>query len=237
MEASFITIDNREKRPDPMTRQAELISLGISAEVAPLACGDYFWTIHDSGSLSHWWIVERKTIEDFCSSADDGRLNHFAECTAEEGGTGVLLLEGDQSVPPRYGRPWTPEQIDNLLLSLQRVGIVVVRSPNPHRTSHRLASLWKYSKKAEHEALFAVARPPTKQPYWNPRERALVRFFMGYPGIGEGKARAIVNHFGDRPENAVRAILDQDMEAFSDVAGIGKGLIKKAKEFLWQTSQ
>ena len=181
-------------------------------------------------------FVERKSIADLLSSAEDGRLTHFID---ETGGIDpdpaivrAVLLEGDQFVFGTYGyKQWTPEQVDNLLASLQSTGVLVLRSSSVRQTAARLASFWKYTGRDDHRSLLRVVRPSISDSYLNPRKKEAVRMLMGLPNFGESRARAALEEIGSL-KGALEAVMSRDVKAFKDAKGVGKGLVVGAAEFL-----
>lgn len=232
-----VTVDDREQYPPPEVRVAELRALSVPASVGHLGVGDYQWMV-DFGSEGGLWfaIVERKSVSDFLSSVRDGRLNHFLDLSGGEAGLDgamrFLLLEGDQFSFNDYGyNPMEPEALDNALVSLQRLGVVVVRSSGPGSTAERLRSLRNYTGSLDHTTFLKVVKPTPTSMYLNPKTKEEVRAIMSLAGWGEQRARAALTHFG-----SVGAVLDavrsRDSKAFAAVKGIGKGLVMSAADFI-----
>jgi len=219
----MLLIDNREKKPSATERSNELKSLGIECKIEYLECGDYMW-FHDK-----IYVVERKTIADLISSVDDGRLTHFIECAAEMDAQATLLVEGTEIPFFHGGRRWSLEGIDNLLLSVQQVGVSVARSLDFTATSRRLKSLYDYTGK-EHKSLTAIQVHQPEKPYFDPNKKKAVRFIMGLPGWGEKRASDALEVYAN-PNAVLDAIRDDNV----GVKGVGPGSIKAAKEFLWRT--
>ena len=231
-----IVVDNREKTPSPERRVEELKALGASASVGFLDVGDYMWIVEPDPEDTLPWmqvVVERKSIQDLMASAADGRLARFAQGVEDDLSMRVLLLEGNQFQFPSYGyRDWSPDQLDNLLVTLQSAGLIVIRSSDLRNTAKRLVSFWKYTGRSDRgQSLSKVARPEISASYLNPDKREAVRLLTCLPGWGEQRARAAIEHFG-----TVSAVLDAvrggSSKEFNDVAGVGKGMVKKAAAFL-----
>lgn len=234
-----VTVDDREKTPPSPVRVKELTALGIPVVLGHLPVGDYHWVVADADGSQRLVFVERKSIADLLTSAEDGRLTRFID---ETGGldpdTAILravLLEGDQFVFGSYGyKQWTPEQVDNLLVSLQSSGVLLLRSSSVRQTAERLAAFWKYTGRDDHRSLLRVLRPSISDGYLNPAKKAAVRFLMGFPGWGEHRARAAVEGLGGVAE-VLRAIREREYKAFKEVSGIGRGLVDGAADFLEET--
>lgn len=234
MRLSPIIVDRREKTPSPEETARRLRALGASAVVGELPVGDFLWTVTpDTGSP---WrvVVERKTLKDLMSSLPPSeRIVRFIDETggpqARDGVVRAVLLEGD-SLPPDHGREWTPEAIDNLLVSLQQLGVLILRSTGVAQSAQRLVSFWDYTGR-EHTTLTQVVRPQPEGVYLNPEKKEAVRLLMAFPGWGEQRARAALATLGSL-STILGAIASHDVKAFDKVEGVGKGLVMKAAELL-----
>ena len=233
-----VTVDDREQYPPPEVRVKELEAFGVPSKIGRLDVGDYQWMVDFGGDIGPWFaVVERKSIPDFLSSVRDGRLNHFLDLSGGEhpgGGTmRFLLLEGNQFQFNDHGySPMEPETLDNALVSLQRLGVVVVRSAHAVATAERLGALRTYTSRLEHTTFLGVVKAPTTGVYLNPMQKERVRAIMSLgPGWGEARARATLAVFPNVGAvfDAVRA---RDYKAFAQVKGVGKGLVNSAAEFL-----
>lgn len=231
-----ITVDNREKTPSAEVRVKELAVLNVPATVGHLSVGDYQWLVQAEDSTAHLVVVERKSIQDFLSSAADGRLNRFIEETGganpPNGMIRALLLEGDQFTFSTHGyKDWTPEQLDNLLVSMQSFGVRVLRSHSVARTAARLKSFWLYSGREDHNSLLKIVPPEVTGNYLSPTKREAIRALMGLPGWGEKVARTALDAVGS-VGGVLDAVRTRDYTRFKDVHGIGKGRIDGAANFL-----
>lgn len=229
-----ITIDDREKLPSPSERVRELATLDVPAKVGriPSGEGDYRWVCEPEHGERPWLVVnvERKSIADLMASANDGRLSNYIDATFP-GQLRALLVEGDQFKFKSRGRPWTPEQLDNLLASVQMRGVMVIRAKSDQTTALRLKDFWKWTGKDEHGSVVQVARPQVSTNYLDEDTKAAVRFLMCLPGWGEKRARAALAKFGSLFE-LLAAVEAQDYEAFESVEGVSQGLVNKARKFL-----
>jgi hypothetical protein len=111
------------------------------------------------------------------------------------------------------------------------LGIVVLRSPSLRSTPTRLAAFWKWSGKDSHTALLRPALPGISDDYIDAEEKAKVRILMCLPGWGEKRARSAVKHFGN-PGVVLDLIRQGDWRGFSEVEGVGKGLVMAGQKFL-----
>ena len=233
--------DNREKTPPPEMRQKELLARGVPCVVANLQRGDYQWVVmpEPKDVLPPMAVVcERKSIRDLIASAADGRIARFWQGAVEEAMDGaeqvnVLLLEGDQFRQTGFGdASWDANRLDNLLFSLQTAGVVVARTRSSEDCADRIASLWRYTGRADRGlSLRKVYAPDAEGSYLNPSERAAVRSLMGLPGWGESRVRAALSVLGS-PGAVLAALMGRDYKAFAAVHGVGKGLVDSAAEFL-----
>ena len=236
-----ITVDKQEKSPTAEVQVTRLNALGVPARIGSLSVGDFSWVCEPELATEPWWrvVVERKSIRDFISSLPpNGRLVRFVD---ETGGVSpdeymlrVLLLEGSLDEAPRYARGeqrFSPGDLDNLLATMQMLGIVVIRSKDAANTAGRLASFYRYTGKSDHRTLAQVIRPPIQGFYTDLDKKEAVRMVMGLPGWGEKKAKTALKEFGS-PREVFAAVLEGDKKAFSKVRGIGPLLVKRAKEFL-----
>lgn len=234
-----ITVDSREQTPRPADTVAFLAALGVPAVVGTLPYGDFRWVVEPDDPDGKWWavVVERKSIKDFVSSQQDGRLAGYVDATGGDSPPDnqirALLLEGDTEAgfSGFRGRDWSAEQIEALLFDVQMLGIVVLRSPSVRSTPNRLAAFWRWSGKDSHTALLRPSLPGISDDYINPEEKAKVRALMCLPGWGEVLARRTLKEFGS-PGAAFQKLGEGDWKAFSNVQGVGKGLVLNAQEFL-----
>jgi ERCC4-type nuclease len=233
-----ISVDDREQTPSPSARVSELEALGVPARVERLSTGDYGWMVDQGGSDGLRFVtVERKSIPDFIASVRDGRINRFLD---ESGGISeqpdiwrFLLLEGNQFTFTDYGySQFDQYSLDNALVSLQSLGITVVRSSSVATTARRLKALWEYTGRDDHTTFLRPVRADVTGIYLNPAKKEAVKTVMGLGrGWGEARARAALETLGS-PKAIIEAILAHDHSAFKDVKGVGKGLVDSAAEFL-----
>lgn len=228
-----IVVDDREQKPTAAEQVAGLKKLGVPASVGRLAVGDFAWTVEGPATI-FGVVVERKSIADFLSSVPpNDRLHRFIE---ETGGitpppnqVRAVLLEGNQFELPGYGeRRWTPEMLDDALVSLQTLGVMVLRSENQRETAARLAAFWKWTGKDEHRTFLAPVLPTLSKLYFDKEQMAAVRMVMALPGFGEGRAYDVLSDKG-----SVQAVLEALASGENmAVKGIGKGLVEKGRSFL-----
>lgn len=127
---------------------------------------------------------------------------------------GYVYVDGDR-------RGFRYSAIVNALLSYQMQGIKVLMSPDTRATSAMRTSLHKYFQKEHHSGLVCTINPEF---YVNRTEAAKLSILMGFPSIGESKARALLEHFG----YDLSAIFSADVSQLTKIDGIGQ---KTATEF------
>lgn len=223
MRLSPITIDKQEKSPSAEEQAVALAKLGAPCTVTSLDLGDYQWVVY--AGVPQVILVERKTVSDLLNSVDDGRLTHFVYEPVAKTTTKVILIEELLSLGS-HSRPWTPSQIDDLLVSVQVAGVIVIRA-SVGMSANRLFDFWQYTGKDEHTSLSQVVRPEITTAYFNPETRAAVRFLMGFPGVAEKRARLILDKYG-----SIKEALDHVTSWHTLVEGIGVGTSNVAREFL-----
>lgn len=220
IKTSPIVIDDRE--PDFTT---DFSSLGVPFNVARLPVGDFEWTI-DNGETSTI-TIERKTVADFISSMQDGRIARFVE---NRHAGSYLLIEGDvfDASAYKYGN-WTAHGVDNALVGLQESGISIIHSPYRSQTPSRIVALWKRSGK-RHTPLDLVRTPTLDRFYVSGVKRDQVRVLMCLPHIGEITAREILK---EMPLwDALRAFQSGDKRRLTKVRGVGPKTIDDCSAFL-----
>ena len=153
-------------------------------------------------SNGQWWGVQRKELQDFIASVQDGRL-------AKEIGQmrqtvmPVLVLEGRVrftagALDGVWGKPVTEKQFRGMLYSLARQGVTVFRTDDVRGTANEVKHLMGWSEKDRHTSM--VKRPgPTHQ--WGKADNRDFQehFLMGLPGVGPELAGRIINRFGGVP--------------------------------------
>ena len=231
-----IMVDDREKTPSPQRTVDMLNGLGAQANIRHLDVGDFRWTIEDVEARKyHNVIVERKSIADFLASVPpDDRLTQFIEKTGNltppENQIRALLLEGDQFQLRNYGtRNWTPETLDDMLVSLQFHGLVILHSADWTQTPARLAAFWRWTGRDDHRTFLTPTLPVTQQLYFDREQKDAVRMLMCMPGWGEAKSYSALAEFGSL--NKVLDALD-DEKSMLRVKGVGRGLVQKGRSFL-----
>lgn len=230
-----ITWDNREQDPPADVRVQEMAALGVPAKVGQLEAGDIQWMVQFESGF-RFMVGERKSVADFLSSVRDGRLNRFLDLTGglepHPSTVRFLLLEGNQFAYTDFSdRPMGWTALDNALMSLQLLGVMIVRSPDTKQTAARIKALWEYSAREEHTTFLRTVRPHLTGKYLNPLRKDAVRAIMCLPGFGELTAKRTLDHFGS-VQAVLEAIQARDHKAFKGVERVGKGMVNNAADFM-----
>jgi DNA excision repair protein ERCC-4 len=169
-------------------------------ETRRLAAGDYLL----DGSL----LIERKTLPDFVSSIEDGRIFSQALRLAEANLPAALILEGRGRDLSGCRMRW--EAIQGALVTVALfIGIPVLRSRSPADTVRTLL----YT---------ARQRPKNKRALQN-------HILQGFPGIGPERARRLLDHFG-----SVGAVVAAPSDSLQAVVGIGP---RTAGRLVWSVEE
>ena len=177
-------------------------------------------------------MVEEKLPADLFASVEDDRLGKFVRASVDRNTTKALLVVGSEGynyAEPHVsgnGREWSVSQIDNLLVSVQMSGVVVLRAESPYAAASRLVSYWEYTGKEEHSSLTKVVRPEISQNYMDVEKREAVRLLMCISGLGEKRAKAVLEYHGQLRQALASSLV------WDNVPGIGKGLARRATDFL-----
>ncbi len=230
MRISMIHVDDREQKPSS-AEMVRAIQEHMPARIDRQDCGDMAWVCQADrdGEKSSRHVVERKSIEDAINSVRDGRLKSFIEKAHELQAHCYLMVEGDFDSVVQYGeRTWTFDSFDNLLLSVQDMGLPVVRSRSIHHSAKRIVSLAHRSMRPR-RALDTPGLPdvPSKEPH-----RAAIRTLLTYPGIGIVTARKLNEQYGS---------IDNVNEAFSEgdavrIRGLAEPGVKRVCRHLSDTN-
>lgn len=207
-----LVMDDRERR-GPMFRALEQCDF-FRLETSRLAVGDYL--------LDHSLLIERKTLPDFVSSIEDGRIFSQALRLAEASLPAALILEGRGRDLSGCRMRW--EAIQGALVTVALfIGIPVLRSRSPADTVRTLLYAARQRRIAASGALVRRGRRPKNK-------RALQSHILqGLPGIGPERARRLLEHFG-----SVGAVVAAPSESLLEVAGIGP---RTAGRVVWSVEE
>lgn len=178
----------------------------VRTELVSLDIGDY--------ALSDRVVVERKAASDFVLSICDGRLTSQAVALAAAYAQPVLVVEGNLAA---VMSGINPESVRGALSYVALVlGISVLPTASPAETA---ALLRRMAIHAQHGLGYEVPMRVGK-----PSSPALAAQYLveGLPGVGPGRARALLAHFG-----TPRALFAADLPSLVRVPGIGKAAAAK----------
>lgn len=219
-------VDGREEEKNHW--EYPLRALGIDAKIGKDLSADFMWRC-PIGLVA----IERKTWQDLVASvtgtggADGGNRLVGQLIEAPKGiAVRILLMEGPLPQYVQAGRVVPAEDMDDMSLSLQwQFGCLIVHSLNHAHTPVRLAKLYHYSQKEEHNSLLRPTPPsPVEEIYFNSEFRKKVAAFMCVPGWGE-KAVLQLAQETTSPQEAVA--LEQNR--LIQLPGVGKS---RAKNFI-----
>ncbi|MEN8163520.1 MAG: ERCC4 domain-containing protein [Acidobacteriota bacterium] len=200
-----ITADDRE-RPSGVIESLAATS-GVTVEVRRLRLGDF-----DVGGKL---LVERKTTFDFALSVIDGRLFRQAYSLMTSERRTCLILEG-----PPSNIKMSREALQGALITVTMIfGQPVLRSQTPKETAWLMLT-------AAHQLSRSEAQNPGRKIRRKGRNRWKIQSSMlqAIPGIGPGKAKALLNSFGD-----IKALASQDVAEIMLVPGIGQTFAERIR--------
>jgi DNA excision repair protein ERCC-4 len=154
------------------------------------------------------WLFERKTLPDFEASIIDGRLFHQASRLAGSGESAAIIIEGagQDLAAIRMHR----SALQGAIISLSLVyKLPILRSRGPEETAQLIIMAGRQLCRSSAEWVQRSGRRPK-------RLRKLQLYMLqGLPGIGPGKASALLDHFG-----SVRRALTASEEELCGIKGI-----------------
>ena len=159
-------------------------------------------------------VVERKRGHDFAASILDGRLMPQVKLMKAEYGKVVMLIEGSVHETSSQIADSALHEAISWLAMLEGVSIIYARD-----AADSAALLATMARHLQHGLGYEVALRPSK-----PNDvRTFQQFIVeGLPGIGPGRAQALIKHFG-----SVRAVLLASEEELAKAPGIGPKTAQK----------
>lgn len=149
--------------------------------------------------------VQRKEIKDLIASLSDDRLaREIPQLQSLD--IGIVVIEGrlewtvdDNLFLNTYSSPLTKAQYLGILWSLCLNGLWTGFTDSKTETLKWLSWLSKWMMKSRHTALKSRTSAP-KNVFGTKESRDWqIHVMQGFPGVGYGKAEAIVDHFGGLP--------------------------------------
>lgn len=210
-----VFIDDRE----PKTVEEEFRKLGnMIIHRRRLTAGDY---IFDNN-----FLVERKTIPDFCLSVKDGRMFRQAKQLVNSHIPACFILEGRNRDFKNTG--FSAQAIQGVLLSMSLAfRLPVLRTKSTFETVQVMLQSYKQlSKDGLAEQLF-YPRPALTKRAKDPFLAQKVHVLQGFSGIGVDKAERLLIKFGN-----LRAVFAAGEEELLNVPGIGQKTVHDLFEIL-----
>jgi DNA excision repair protein ERCC-4 len=200
-----VVVDDREPRPGLADAIA---SIGRPVVVGRLPVGDV--------EIGPRVLIERKTVADFVLSVEDGRL--FEQAWALRGASWrpLLVVEGEA---PYDAARLSSRQMRGILASLVvGCGVPLLRTASTSETA-----LWVDAIARQEERRLARRGPRTK-----PTDARVAMDVLGaIPGVGDGRARRLVERFG-----SVAGVTGADERDLCEVPGIGLTTARAIREAL-----
>lgn len=182
---------------------------GVTVEMARLDVGDYL--------CAESVVVERKTAVDFIASILDRRL--FEQIAKMVSGfeTPILVLEGDVYATRSSIAPAALDGALSWLVTLS--GVAVLPSSGVEHSARLIATIARH---AQHGLGYEIPLRHAKPKHLHVQQQYLIE---GLPGIGGGRAKQLLNHFG-----TPAALFGASTEDLRGARGIGE----KAAETIHQ---
>lgn len=210
------------------TEPTQLKSLG-TVNMMPERFGvDYLWPAHGA-----WAGVQRKEVSDLLASATDGRL--AKELSQMEPlihrwvvieGTVRFTGEGELMMGRARGKPWSRDQWEGMVASIQQRGCWLASSSDVRDTGRVIGILQRWSRKEKHTSL--TGRPGPVSLWGRPGSRDwAIHLLQGFEGIGPELATRIIDTFGGVPMQWT-----VDEAALRGIEGLGPKKVKKLMEAL-----
>jgi ERCC4-type nuclease len=176
--------------------------------------------------------IEISTVGDLCGKITSGRFNFQMRGLLITYDIAVLLLAGLPRVYKgmiRLGPATFPyARFEGALAAAQMHGVRLICTdvPDDGAVERRILSLAHYFERGQHNLLRdATPRPVITVPLGEPID-SRVEALMSIQGLGEEKAKSLLNQFG-----SLRAIANADMRQLTEAAGIGPTLAMRIREF------
>ncbi|WP_192348998.1 ERCC4 domain-containing protein [Algoriphagus sp. Y33] len=210
-----VTIDDRE----PASLEYEFRKLGnMIIHRQRLAAGDYLF----DGNF----LVERKTVPDFCLSIKDGRLFRQAGKLIKSRIPSCIILEGKKR--DFKHTDFSPQALQGILLSLSLAfRLPVLRTKSTRETVKVMLQSFKQLTRDRLEEQRFYPRPSVSKTKNDLLLAQKVHVLGGFPGIGADKAERLLMKF----EN-LHGVFTAGEEELLNVPGIGKKTVESLIEIL-----
>ena len=204
----MILVDHRERLgglAEELRGQAQ-----FEVEVCHLDSGDVA-----VGSMG----IERKTHADFYRSLEDGRLFRQLFLLKRSYSSRLLIIEG---LDPHGRNAGVRGALAKITAGLQ---VPVLFTSDVHETALYIQSI-AIQLAALHQRTYRPHRPVEKRDV----SFQQIFFLAGLPGIGPGRARALLTHFG-----SLERILSATVDELQEVPGIGRVVAGELRALLGES--
>ncbi|MEB2782369.1 ERCC4 domain-containing protein [Algoriphagus sp. C2-6-M1] len=210
-----VTIDDRE----PTTLEEEFRKLGnIIIHRQRLAVGDYLFDKD--------FLIERKTIPDFCTSIKDGRLFKQAGKLIKSQIPACIILEGKKR--DFKNTEFSSQALQGILLSMSLAfKLPVLRTKNTSETAQVMLQSFKQLTRSGLGEQRFYPRPALVKRRKDLLLAQKIHILEGFPGIGADKAERLLIKFSN-----LRAVFTASDEELLNVPGIGEKTVNYLLEIL-----
>lgn len=210
-----VTIDDRE----PGVLEREFRELGnMIIHRKRLEVGDYL--------LDGDFLVERKSIPDFCLSIKDGRLFTQAGKLMSSCIPACLILEGKNREYKKTD--FSSKAIQGILLSISLAfRLPILRTKNTHESVEVMLQGFKQLTRDKLEERHYYPRPFHSKLKKDPLLAQKLHILEGFPGIGVDKAERLLMKFGN-----LESVFTAHADDLLKVPGIGKKTVEGMLEIL-----
>lgn len=210
-----VSIDDRE----PDTLEQEFRKLGnMIIHRRRLEVGDYLF--------DRDFLVERKSISDFCLSIKDGRLFQQAGKLRNSRIPSCLILEGKNK--EFKNTDFSSKALQGILLSMSLAfRLPVLRTKNIEETVQVMLQGFKQLTRDKLGEQHFYPRPSPSKLKKDPLLVQKIHILEGFPGIGADKAARLLLKYGN-----LEAVFAANADDLLDVPGIGKKTVDVIFEIL-----
>lgn len=210
-----IQVDTRESQAGVAGYLQQYAGVDISFQKLPLA--DY--------AVNDMFLFERKTLPDLVASIKDGRVFQQACRLAAAPQRGVIILEGSSASLRRS--KMRRAAIQGLIIKISVfLSIPVLRAKDAEESARLILYTVRQAQRitglANHTRHFPHKRAQLRQ-------KTQQHILQGIPGIGPGRAAALLKHF-----DSIEAIFSASTDELSAVSGINQ---KTASTICWAVKE
>lgn len=210
-----VTIDDRE--PDSLEKEFRKLGNMIIRRKR-MAIGDYL--------LDRDFLVERKSIPDFCHSIKDGRLFKQAGKLMNSRIQACLILEGKNREFKKTDFP--PKSLQGILLSMSLAfRLPILRTKDTHESVQVMLQSFKQLTRDKLEEQRFYPRSCSPRSKKDPLLAQKIHILEGFPGVGVDKAERLLMKFGN-----LESVFTAHLDDLLNVPGIGKKTVESFVEIL-----